>query len=215
MKKLVAAVLLTAVASPAWAKTYTGTLQVAKVLCITYPCKAPVSLKVGALSYPIETTQYFTQGELDGLDGATVKMKGSIGAQQVPGGSKAMFQSFVPSSGALQIKGNLAQLYLNFMPTYPGPARGNMELTFGTDKKLLVSSSGKDWIQYNYHDVWLTGTLATGNGSNVPTVLEATKVKDLGLDQSAGSNVALKAPTSGVTTQSTPAGSSGAVGTTR
>src|SRR5579859_6524162 len=173
VNKILAALALTVLASPAYAHTVTGTLHVAKVMCMQ-PCIAPVSIEVNGVYYHINTDTYFTNGELGALDGATVSLKGSFVADPGPDGTHFMTEAFEPSSDTIRIKGTLNQLYFAMgIPTFPHV--GNMSLDLGNGRRLLVDSGDANWMAYNHHDVWVSGTMVKGGG-DMATYLQGKKV---------------------------------------
>ena len=232
MKTLVAVPFLLALAAPAFAatagsQTFTGKVEIIDTMCPAGGnCPARYNLVVKGTTYPILTDKFFNQGELNALNGATVRIKGhfsSVGPTCQPGQACPQFmrEAIEPDSAAIAVHGTLAELYFDAltpgqMPTFPVRVT-TMELSWGANGKIGINTDDQNFLAYNHKEVWVAGSIVKGGG-DLATYLTASTVNGHhGAVQNwvnAGSNAGRGTSTlpTTVTQQST---GSGDVGTTR
>ena len=205
---LTAAASLLATAAPAsamvTANTVEGTLH---TYCMNGAASCRALIDIGGKSYTIQAPFK----EFAGLDGATVKMHGTIDVA-CPGGGTC--SNFTPTSKKIDIFGTLAALYtaepLQGRPMVP--TAGNYLLSFGNGKSIVISSK-ENLMADNHETVWLRGRVKAGGGDLAPFFVATSAYRFQNWSGvSSGSNVSRDSHTTPVgnsTAQSAPSTGAG------
>src|SRR6476659_7944134 len=130
--RILAAAAALMISAPAFAMQMANTVEgTIHTYCMNGAATCRAFIEIGGKRYAIQAP--FSQ--FAGLDGATVKMQGTIDAACPGGGTSA---NFTPSSKSIDVFGKLEINHPSHSPIIPFV--GGYLLDFGGDKKVVVSS---------------------------------------------------------------------------